>query len=62
MRVVPAIALLALAVNQWRLQAWGRLDYAQTMRVVVPGVTLAVLGYETILTIFLLNLLGLKRQ
>ena len=54
--------LLLAAVNQWRLHAWGRLDYADTMRLVVPGVTLASLGYETVLACFLLGLLQMKRR
>jgi len=41
---------------------FGRLNYAETMRVVVPGVTLAVLGYQTILACFLLSLLGMRRR
>ena len=36
--------MLAAAVNEWRVRDFGRLNYAETMRVVVPGVTLAVLG------------------
>ena len=40
------------------MRDFGRLNYAETMRVVVPGVTLAVLGYQTILSCFLLSLLG----
>ena len=36
--------MLLAAVNEWRVRGFGRLDYAETMRLVVPGVTLAVLG------------------
>jgi hypothetical protein len=32
------------------------------MRVVVPGVTLSVLGYQTILSSFFLSLLGMRRR
>jgi hypothetical protein len=54
--------MLAAALNEWRVQDFGRLDYAHTMRVVVPGVTLSVLGYQTILSSFFLGLLGMRRR
>jgi hypothetical protein len=54
--------MLLAAVNEWRVRGFGRLDYAETMRVVVPGVTLAVLGYQTILTCFFLSLLSMRRR
>jgi hypothetical protein len=41
---------------------FGRLNYADTMRVVVPGVTLAVLGYQTILSCLFLDLLNMRRR
>jgi hypothetical protein len=40
-------AQLAAAVNQWRLSDFGHLDYAQTMRLVIPGVTLTALLQPT---------------
>ena len=54
--------MLVSAINDWRVRDFGRLNYAETMRVVVPGVTLAVLGYQTILSCFLLSLLGMRRR
>jgi hypothetical protein len=56
-----AVLLLA-AINQWRIQDFGRLNYADTMRLVVPGVTLFVLGFQTVLGCFFLSLLGLGRR
>jgi glycosyltransferase involved in cell wall biosynthesis len=58
---IGAVILLA-AVNQWRAKDFGDLDYAETMRLVVPGVTLSVLGFQTVLGCFFLSLLGLRRQ
>jgi glycosyltransferase involved in cell wall biosynthesis len=55
-------ALLLAAINQWRIQDFGRLNYADTMRLVVPGVTLFVLGFQTVLGCFFLSLLGLGRR
>jgi glycosyltransferase involved in cell wall biosynthesis len=55
-------ALLLTAVEHWRLRNFGALDYAQTMRLVVPGVTLTALGFQTVLSSFLVSLLGMRRR
>ena len=60
--VVLGGVMLVAAVNEWRVRDFGRLNYAETMRVVVPGVTLAVLGYQTILSCFFLSLLSMRRR
>ncbi len=54
--------LLAVAINQWRSVDFGALDYAHTMRFVVPGATLTALGFQTILSAFLLSMLDLRRS
>jgi hypothetical protein len=54
--------MLMAAINEWRAVDFGRLNYADTMRVVVPGVTLAVLGYQTILSCLFLSLLNMRRR
>jgi glycosyltransferase involved in cell wall biosynthesis len=54
--------LLLGAVNQWRLASYGPLDYAHTMRWVIPGVTLSALGFATILGIFFLSILQMRRR
>jgi hypothetical protein len=56
------LVLLSAAVNEWRVRDFGRLNYAETMRVVVPGVTLFVLGFQTVLGCFFLSLLDLRRR
>ncbi len=56
------VALLLGAIGQWRLRHFGTLNYAQTMRLVVPGVTVTVLGFHTILACFFLSLLDLRRR
>jgi glycosyltransferase involved in cell wall biosynthesis len=50
----------ALAI--WRATGFGDLQYAVTMRWVIPGVTLVALGFETILASFFLSLLGMRRR
>lgn len=54
--------LLGISVWQWYKVDFGRLDYASTMRLVIPGATLAGLGFQTILSSFLVSVLGLKRR
>jgi glycosyltransferase involved in cell wall biosynthesis len=56
------LALLLAAVNQWRWVGFGDLDYARTMRLVIPGVTLTALGFQTILSSFFASILGMRRR
>ena len=56
------LALLLAAVNQWRLQHLGPLNYSHTMRFVIPGVTLTALGFQTILSGFFISILGMRRK
>ncbi len=56
------VALLLGALNQWRSTGFGRLDYAHTMRLVVPGVTLTALGIQTVMSSFFVSILGRKRR
>ncbi|HJU65062.1 MAG TPA: glycosyltransferase family 2 protein, partial [Gemmatimonadaceae bacterium] len=50
--LVIGLLLLLGAVNQWRIRGFGPLDYAVTMRWVVPGVTLTALAFQTIFSSF----------
>jgi glycosyltransferase involved in cell wall biosynthesis len=60
--LLVGLALLIMAINQWRLTSFGQLDYAQTMRWVVPGATLSALGFQTILSSFFVSILGMRRR
>jgi glycosyltransferase involved in cell wall biosynthesis len=60
--LVLGAALLLAGVNRWRLVDFGPLDYASTMRIVVPGAMLFALGFQTILSSFLLSILGMHRR
>jgi glycosyltransferase involved in cell wall biosynthesis len=55
-------ALLLSAVNEWRLAGFGPLDYAHTMRRVIPGATLVALGVQVALSSFLVSLLAMQRR
>ena len=56
------LVLLLIAINQWWAVAFGHLDYARTMRFVVPGVTLTALGFQTVLSSFFGSILGMRRK
>jgi glycosyltransferase involved in cell wall biosynthesis len=56
------VTLLMAAVNDWRQASFGQLDYAQTMRLVVPGATLTALAFQTILSSFFVSILGMRRR
>ncbi len=56
--VSGGMALLVAAVGQWQAVEFGSLDYAHTMRWVIPGVTLTALGFQTVLASFLVALMG----
>lgn len=56
------LALLLAAVRQWWVRDFGALDYAYTMRWVIPGFTLTTLGVQTVLSSFFFSILGMKRR
>lgn len=56
------LVLLLAAVNQWRVKDFGDLNYAETMRWVIPGVTLAAFGFQTVLSSFFVSILGMRRK
>ena len=60
--LLTGLILLGVAVEQWWSVNFGQLDYAHTMRWVIPGVTLTALGFQTILSSFFVSILGLKKQ
>ncbi|MGQ0663472.1 MAG: glycosyltransferase family 2 protein [Pseudomonadota bacterium] len=54
--------LLGSAAYQWVQVNFGPLSYPHTMRFVIPGVTLTVLGFQTILASLFVSILGLRRK
>ena len=55
-------ALLVESLNLWRATGFGPLDYARTMRWVIPGMTLFNLGFQTIMSSFFASILGMRRR
>ena len=60
--MIAGIVFLAVSINQWRARHFGHLDYAQTMKWVIPGVTLTALGFQTVLWSFFTSILGMRRR
>ncbi len=60
--LLVGLVLLLGAVHQWGLADWGRMDYAHTMRWVIPSATLIALGFQTILSSFFVSILGMRRR
>jgi hypothetical protein len=60
--LLVGIVLLGAAVVDWLAVGLGPLDYRSTMRLVIPGATLASLGFQTVLSSFFLSLLGMPRR
>ena len=59
---VGGLALIANTANEWRALGFGNLDYAETLRWVIPGVTLSALGFQTMLSGFFVSILGMGRR
>lgn len=51
-----------VAVAGWGTQHFGPLDYSHTMRIVIPGVLLLIMGVQTVFASFFLSVLGLQRR
>ena len=59
---LTGFATLVAAVWSWSAVAFGALDPRLTMRVVIPGAVLLVLGIQTIFSSFFLSVLGIRRR
>jgi glycosyltransferase involved in cell wall biosynthesis len=58
--LIAGLVLLALAVNEWRQADFGRLNYSETMKLVIPGATLTALAVQTIFSSFFVSILGMR--
>jgi hypothetical protein len=55
-------ALIATVIIQWWQSDFGPLDYPTTMRLVVPGVTLVALGFQTAMAALMAGVLKMQRR
>lgn len=56
------LALISRTATEWWASDFGPLDYETSLRWVIPGVTLAALGFQTILSGFFVSILGMGRR
>ena len=55
-------AIFVMAGLDWRAHGFGPLDPARTLRAVIPGTILLVVGFQTILSSFFLSVLGMDKR
>lgn len=59
---VAGVLLISVIFLRWSSEDFGALDYARTMRLVVPGVTACVLAVQLFFVAFLGSVLELRRK
>jgi hypothetical protein len=59
---VAGLALIAVVYFDWRAGGYGSLDYAHTLKLVIPGVTLVALSAQIVFGSFMVSILGLDRK
>ena len=59
---LAGLATLGAATLRWNAAGFGTLDPVVTMRVVIPGAVLLVLGIQTVFSSFFLSVLGIRRR
>jgi hypothetical protein len=59
---VIGLGFLTVAVLKWKAADFGRLDYAESLRLVIPAVTCLTLSVQTIFSSFFLSILDLKHD
>lgn len=60
--LLMGVCILLGTVIYWQQGGFGPLDYAVTMRWVIPGATVTALGFQTILYSFLISMMGVSRK
>jgi glycosyltransferase involved in cell wall biosynthesis len=60
--ILAGLAGSVYAVYAWGTHSFGPLDFSSTLRVVIPAATAITLGFQIVLSSFLVSLLGLARR
>jgi glycosyltransferase involved in cell wall biosynthesis len=60
--VASGVGVSIYAVTTWNEAGFGRLDYPDTLRIVIPGATLIACGMQIALSALFLSVLGLRRR
>jgi glycosyltransferase involved in cell wall biosynthesis len=59
---VTGLGISIYALVKWNSAGFGPLNYADTLRIVIPGATLIACGIQTILSALFVGVLGLQRR
>jgi hypothetical protein len=59
---LAGLTLSVYSVSAWGSKHFGALDYAHTMRLVIPAALFLTLGAQTIFASFFMSVLGLRRR
>ncbi|MEM9295706.1 MAG: glycosyltransferase family 2 protein [Planctomycetota bacterium] len=59
---LAGVGLIAVAAGRWAQAGFGALDYGATMRLVVPGATMALAAFQSAMSSFFVSLLGMSRR
>jgi glycosyltransferase involved in cell wall biosynthesis len=60
--LAAGLGLSVYALVTWNEAGFGRLDYPDTLRIIIPGATLIACGMQTALSALFLSVLGLRRR
>jgi hypothetical protein len=60
--IAGGLAFSVWALSDWGARAFGALDPQETLRIVIPGATSLVLGFQIVLSSFFLSVLGMARR
>ena len=60
--VLAGLALTVVALAIWDGTGFERLDYRDTLRIVIPAATMLILGVQTVLASFFLSILGIEHS
>jgi hypothetical protein len=56
------VVLIGSVIFQWWQADFGKLVYPKTMRLVVPGVTLVAIGFQTVMAALMAGVLKMHRR
>src|SRR5207245_294798 len=59
--ILGGFGFLGAAIAAWKRSDFGQMDYSHTMKIVIPGFTLVVFGFQTVLSSFFSSILKFRR-
>jgi hypothetical protein len=60
--LAAGVILIGRAMLLWSDANFGGIPYAESLRIVIPGVTCVTVGTQIVFSSFFLSLLGLRRR